>query len=424
MRILHIATSDIGGGAALAAYGIHTGLRRLGQDSVMFVMNRESEDRTVRAFVPPTSAISRLRRRLRYEQIARSFSQYRSSRPAGYERFDDDRTAHRGMILDQLPQCDIINLHWISGFVDYQDFFLTRPSNTPVVWRLADMAPFTGGCHFDDGCGKYAVGCGACPQLGSPDPGDLSGEVWRRKHAALAAIDPRMLHIVALNRGAAEDLKRSSLFERFPVTVIPNGVDPDAFAPRGRAAARQALGLPCDARIVLFGAEAVINRRKGFGFLEEALTGLDQIDKFLLLTVGKGKLQTQGQIPHIQFGYLENARLLSLVYSAADLFVFPSLQEMFAKAPLEAMACGTPVIGFEGVGGFSDIVRPGVTGELVRHGDSGALRRAIIGYFEDSARHAEMSDKCRQLVLSEFTLAVQVKRYLELYRSLTSPQAA
>jgi len=100
--------------------------------------------------------------------------------------------------------------------VDYQDFFGAKPAHLPVVWRLADMNPFTGGCHFDEGCGKYANGCGACPQLGSSNPSDLSRQIWRRKQAALASIDPHMLHLVVLNRSAAEDLKRSALFGRSP----------------------------------------------------------------------------------------------------------------------------------------------------------------------------------------------------------------
>ncbi len=424
MRILHIATNDIDGGAARAAYGLHTGLRQLGQDSVMFVMNRSSRDETVRSFAAPMDPGSRLLRRLRYKRIARGLARYESSRSDDLELFSDDRSEHRGAILKQLPPCDVINLHWINGFLDYQDFFGAIPRNIPVVWRLADMNPFTGGCHFDEGCGKYATGCGACPQLGSSNPSDLSNEIWRRKHDALARIDPRMLHIVALNRSAAEDLKRRSLFDRFPVTVIPNGVDPDTFAPRGTAAARQALNLPQDARIMLFAADAIINRRKGIGLLEEALIGLDQINRILLLTVGKGTPDIRLQIPHIHLGHLSSDRLLSLIYSAADVFVFPSLQEMFAKAPLEAMACGTPVIGFEGVGGLSDIVRPGITGQLVRHGDSGELRKAIVDFLDDPTRRMAMRQQCRQLVLQEYVLAEQVARYLELYRTLTSRRAA
>jgi hypothetical protein len=120
----------------------------------MFVANRYSTDPMVRRFLPPMDLSNRLRRRLRREQIARSFMRYRMSRPTGYELFSDDRTQHGVALVDQLPSCDVVNLHWIAHLVDYQAFFGAVPQHTPVVWTLHDMNPFTGGCHYDEGCGR------------------------------------------------------------------------------------------------------------------------------------------------------------------------------------------------------------------------------------------------------------------------------
>ena len=424
MRILHLATSDIDGGAARAAYRLHTTLRQLGQDSLMFVLNRASQDPSVLSYVPAVNFIARARRRLRGELITRSLARYKSSRIEDQAMFSDDRSRYCGTIMKQLPSCDVINLHWIANFLDYQDFFGTRPAQIPVVWRLSDMNPFTGGCHFDDGCGKYAGGCGACPQLGSSNPADLSHQIWRRKQAALATIDPDMLHLVALNQSVADDLKRSTLFGKFPVTVIHNGLDANTFAPRNTTVARQALGLPHEARIVLFGADSVGERRKGFDLLDQALIGLDKVKGIFLITVGRGLPHFQARIPHVHFGHLNNDQLLSLIYSAADVFVFPSHQEMFAKAPLEAMACGTPVIGFEGVGGLPEIVRSRETGILVGQRDPNALRAAIADLLTNPQSRSQMSANCRRLVLQEYTLDVQTKRYLKLYESIVGHAAS
>src|SRR6266498_3089596 len=123
MRIVHISTSDTAGGAARAAFRLHTGLRRLGHESTMLVARRSSSDPHVIAFQPPMNLLSRLRRKLRRRRIRGDFETYRRQLPAGYEPFADDRTEYGPDLLGQIPDCDLINLHWISGFLDYQGFF-------------------------------------------------------------------------------------------------------------------------------------------------------------------------------------------------------------------------------------------------------------------------------------------------------------
>ena len=65
-------------------------------------------------------------------------------------------------------------------FVDYRSFFARVPSHIPIVWTFHDMNPFTGGCHYDEGCGRFVECCGGCPQLGSKNLHDLSRQIWRR----------------------------------------------------------------------------------------------------------------------------------------------------------------------------------------------------------------------------------------------------
>jgi hypothetical protein len=190
MKVVHLSNFDDGDGASIAAYRLHKGLLRLGHDSTMLVAEKRTEDPTVQTFEPPRDLFSRLRRRLRRQRISRSLVRYRSSRPTGYELFSDDRTPHGGDLLTQLPAADVINIHVIRLFADYQTFFTVVPQRTPVVRTLHDMNFFTGGCHTDEGCGKYTERCGACPQLGSRKPKDLAHLIWQRKHAALSSVEP------------------------------------------------------------------------------------------------------------------------------------------------------------------------------------------------------------------------------------------
>ena len=421
MRFVHVATNDIAGGAARAAYRIHSGLRKIGYDSVMFVARRTSDDPTVVQYRPPMDLCNRAYRVARGRYVEHSLLRYEAARLVGYDNFTDDRALCGRDWFKQLPSCDVINLHWIAGFVDYRRFFSDIPPHVPIVWRLADMNPFTGGCHFDDGCGKFATGCGGCPQLGSSDPGDLSHQIWQRKFRALKQIGSRKLHIVVLSQSTVATVKASSLLGRFPVTVIPNGLDVDEFAPRGRRTAREILGVPTESRIILFAADDTQSRRKGLGLLLEALSGLERVPNLFLLSMGGGHPEIPARIAHRHLGRIRDDRMLSIVYSAADLFVFPSLQETFGQTALEAMACGTPVVGFEGVGGIPDLIRCGVTGRKVPIGDVTALRSAIAELLQDAAGLAEMSIHCRRTVVEKFNLELQAKRYAKLYRSLIDP---
>jgi len=384
----------------------------------MFVSQARSNDATVTTFEPATDFFGRIRRRFRREQIKRDFSRYLRSRPRGYEAFSDDRTLHGARLVAQIPPCDIINLHWVVAFLDYDAFFTHVPQSTPVVWTLHDMNAMTGGCHYDLGCGRYTTQCGSCPQLGSSDDQDLAFQVWQRKRTIFSHVAPRSLSIVTPSSWLAEEVKRSALLSKFCVDVIPNGIDVTEFAPRDRVAARDVLGIPQESKVVLFLADVLDNRRKGFDLLMQALPGCaKRVGDLLLMSVGRNAPPHNSSIPWLHLGFVADDRLLSLMYSAADLFVISSLQDNLPNTVLEALACGIPVVGFD-VGGISDMVRPGITGLLALPFDVDSLRSAIVELLEDGARRREMATNCRRIAVEEYSLELQAKRYSELYKSL------
>jgi len=421
LKIVHINTYDIIGGAARAAYRLHIGLDRLGQDSTMFVANRKSEDPKVVTFRPPMKAFNRLHRFFRRKKIEGDFQRYAASCPSGYDPFTDDRSEHGNDVLGQLPSCDIINLHWVAGFVDYRAFFSGILKNIPIVWTLHDMNAFTGGCHYDYSCGKFIRSCGGCPQLGSDIEDDLSRKVWKRKKVAFDQLGAERLHIIAPSRWLAKEAKQSSLLGRFPVSVIPYGLDQEVFAPRDAKGFREALGIPADAQVVLFVADWVQNKRKGFSILTEAFSGLNDVDNLLLFSVGSGQIELGTNKSYVHLEYIDVDRILSIAYSAADVFVIPSLQDNLPNTVLEAIACGTPVVGFD-VSGIPDLVRPGITGYLAPVQDVSALRNAIVDLLGDPDTLAEMSANCRRVAKKEYDLNLQAKRYAELYEKILTGQ--
>lgn len=416
MLVTHLSTSDIQGGAARAAHRLHAGLGKIGVDSSMLVWRRSSEEPRVRKYEGRRNLLSRARRRVQGWRMRRDADIYQSTRPAGLERFSDDRSwaldlgAHLGV-------CDVVNLHWVAGFVDYGSFFRSVPERIPIVWTLHDMNPFTGGCHYDCGCDRWQRHCGNCPQLGSDTERDLAYAVWERKQEAFASIPSGRLQIVAPSRWLADEARRSSLLGRFPAVVIPNGLDTGCFVPKTKNAAREALGLPARTSVVLFVADSAGNSRKGFSYLREALRGMNGSADLILCSLGCGEPRLDSSVRHVHLGSVANDRLLAAVYSAADVFVIPSLQDNLPNTVMEAMACGTPVVGFD-IGGIPDMVRPGETGLLVPARDTPALRGAIERLLGDDAMRERLGRRCREVVGAEYTLERQAREYATLYERL------
>jgi glycosyltransferase involved in cell wall biosynthesis len=110
-----------------------------------------------------------------------------------------------------------------------------------------------------------------------------------------------------------------------------------------------------------------------------------------------------------------------MIYSAADIFVLPALQDNFPNTALEALACGLPAVAFN-IGGVPEIVRDGCTGVLVEPATPEALASAIEELVGHPERRKEMSANCRRVAVEEYALKIQARRYLELYESILSKQ--
>ena len=142
----------------------------------MLVKVRVTDNPEVQAFKPPAGLRFRLPRVFRRHYLATVLP-----KTINGQFFSDDRSQYGGSESERLPPHDVINLHWTAGFVDQPALFRRPPANTPVVITMHDMNPFTGGCHYDMGCGRFTGKCGQCPQLGSTSDGDFSRRIWNRK---------------------------------------------------------------------------------------------------------------------------------------------------------------------------------------------------------------------------------------------------
>jgi len=201
-----------------------------------------------------------------------------------------------------------------------------------------------------------------------------------------------------------------------PQPIIPNGLDTNDFAPRDKGFSRDTLGVPHDKKVVLFVADSAANKRKGFDYLLKSLETLRGRTDLLLLSVGGSKPEV-GELPLLHLGRINQDHMLSIIYSAADVFVIPSLQESFGQTVTESLACGTPVVGFD-TGGIPDMVRPGITGYLAKVRDAAELGSAIARILDDPTTAAEMSKNCRRISEEEYSMQIQAESYRTLYQSL------
>jgi glycosyltransferase involved in cell wall biosynthesis len=412
-RVIHISTTDVRGGAAKCAHRLHGALQSIGLRSGMLVAQRFTDEPDIFEYNPVAPAPAFLGRAC--FRVARRLQRPALQRADAFFSFDRALVGRR--LLAQLPPCDVVNLHWVADLLDYR----TLPGlaqRAPIVWTLHDMNPFTGGCHYSGACTGYTQACGSCPQLRTPGgPNDRTRRSLGRKRGVLRRIAPGRLAVVCPSRWLAGEARRSPAFADFDVTVIPSGIDTNQYRPVERAAARRRFNLPLTARIALFVADYIGDRRKGLGVLLPAIAALRDIPDLLFVTIGRGDMTQLADPIFRHLGPLSDGEALSAAYSAADAFVIPSLEDNFPNTVLEAMACATPVVGFAS-GGISEAVIDGQTGFLAPTGDGPALVPLLRRVLHDRRQQHSLALESRARVEREYNLPLQAQRYAGLYREM------
>jgi glycosyltransferase involved in cell wall biosynthesis len=204
-----------------------------------------------------------------------------------------------------------------------------------------------------------------------------------------------------------------------PCKTIPNGLDTEVFRPQDRTAAKQLLGIPSESSVILFLADWAGETRKGISLLMAALQRFSKDARVHFLAVGREMPSVKLEPRVTAIAAVDDDGKLASIYSAADLFVLPSLQDNLPNTALEALACGVPIVAFD-AGGISEIVRAGETGMLVPVGDVNGRGVAIAALLEDREVRLRMAETARQYAVQNYTLEVQAKRYTELYSELAA----
>jgi len=411
MKILLLNTNDISGGAAIAAYRLLKGLQQNSVQAQMLVQSKKSDDCSV------------MEPQKKRQKIFSKIRPILDSIPVRFYKQRKKSIFSPAVLLDNVCKRiqeinpDIVHLHWIAGgFVRLENL---EKINKPIVWTLHDMWAFTGGCHYDENCGKYFKNCGDCPILNSNKKNDLSYRIWKRKEKSWKNLD---LTIVTPSTWLGECVRKSSLFYKSRIEVIPNGIDLNRFKPIEKNIARDILNLPKDKKYILFGALSALSaKRKGFLLLKESLRKYFSEEKkdIELVIFGSSRPKEEENLgfkTHY-LGQLNDEISLVLLYSAADVMIVPSMQDNLPNTVVESLACGTPVIAFE-IGGLPDMVSHKENGYLAKSFDTADLANGIEWVLEDRERWEKLSKNAREKAVKEFDIAKVAERYSDLYKDV------
>jgi glycosyltransferase involved in cell wall biosynthesis len=407
MKVIHLNHFDIYGGAARAAYRIHGAVRQAGVDSWMGVDHKASDD--LQVFGPGNKLEKALiRLRLASGRCVTSLLQSNNTILHSPSIFD---TAWPNRL--KALNADIIHMHWICHeMLSIRDI---GSLSLPIVWTFHDMWPFCGAEHYTDDC-RWQDGYMRTNRPHHESGFDLNRWVWERKRKHWK----HSFQIVTPSHWLANCVRESKLMRDWPVSVIPNPIDTDVWAPVDQRIARSLLGLPQDEPLVLFGAiGGRMQHVKGFDLLLKALEHVADVRKDIHLAIfGESAPRDPLSLPFPvhYIGHLQDNVSLRLLYSAADVMIIPSRQDNLPNTGVESLACGTPVAAFDTCG-LPDIVEHKLTGYLAKAFDPEDLAKGIC-WIVDNGRANNISRNARNKALQIFSAPLVAKQYFMLYKQI------
>ncbi len=409
MKVIHLNHSDINGGAARAAYRIHHALLASGVDSRMWVNKAAAGDWTVEG---PSSKRDKVLAAIRSQLAKPLVGALKTGNPI----------IHSPAVVPSnwvkrinASDADIVHLHWVQGeMLSIADIGRIEK---PIVWTLHDMWAFCGAEHlaWDD---RWRDGYRHDNRPSYESGFDLNRWTWQRKRKHWQ----RPMHIVTPSQWLGACVRESALMRDWPVSVVPNCLDTECWAPLDQSLARELLGLPADVPLIVFGSHgANAAHHKGFDLLQAALQHLldePSVRGLELVVFGQHAPRSPPSLgfPIHYTGHLHDDLSLRALYSAADVMVIPSRQDNLPNTGVEAHACGTPVVAFD-TGGLPDIVEHQRTGYLAKAFETEDLAQGIAWVLAQSAT-GQLGQQARERAVGRFSERVVVQGYLPLYGAL------
>ncbi len=401
MKVLLINRSDQLGGAAIATLRLMHGLRSLGADARMIVVDRHGDD--------PQVTLAGTTWSRRWAFLAERLGIFMRNGCSRDTLFKIDTATH-GVDLSCHPwvqEADALLLGWTNqGMLSLEGIEQLGHLGKPIVWTMHDMWPCTGVCHHAYECQGYMAQCTDCPLL--PAGRSLAQETLKRKAALYGKVPIRF---VAVSQWLAQCCRQSTLLHDAAITVIGNPFPTGDYA--CEYVARP--GLPNDAIVVAMGAARLDDTVKGFDLLIETMRHLRELDPTLadrLHLLLYGELRDPSLLQQLKVGYTHLGYITDInsVFRQAHIVLSTSRYESFGYTLLEGMASGCIPVS-TGAGGQADIVKHLHNGYLTGSNDPADVARGIAWAAQTPlSRHAQ-----HQWVADHFVAQFIAQQYLNLF---------
>lgn len=288
---------------------------------------------------------------------------------------------------------DLVWLHNIHDYyinVELLFEWIKKHPDMEVRWTLHDCWTFTGHCSYFTvvKCEQWKTHCSDCPQLRRYPSCYGKGNVYlnyERKKAAFIGV--KRMELITPSQWLANLVKQGFLKE-YPITVRYNTINTDIFKPTP-SDFRERYGL--QNKFMVLGVASTWDERKGlqdFCQLAQMLS-----EQYAIVLVGLSKKQLEN-LPRQIIGLqgTNDAKELAEIYTAADVFVNPSVEETFGLTSVEALACGTPGIVYAGTA-CEEIARKDGSGKSrVVPQDINAVYHAIIEMYINGGKRNKVGE--------------------------------
>lgn len=405
MKILHVSTYDIYGGAARATYRLHNALLNSGIDSKILVRDKLSNDSRV------------LTKKNKLSKILNLFFPLIDRLPLLFYKYQSLDLFSTSWLPTNISKSikkfnpDIIHIHWVNhGMLNLNEL---KYLNYPIIWTMHDDWVYTGGCHVKRNCNNYINKCGKCPILQSNHDLDLSRINWGKKYSIFKSI--KNLSFVTVSNWLYDCSKSSSLLKNYEVNVISNTINTDIFKKCNKYFAKDLWNLDHKKKYIIYGG-SLTDPNKSFNELLDNFNLIEYFD-FDLIVFGSHKPPfMKVNLPKLNIiytGLISDDTSLITLYSCADAVIVPSKQESFSQIACEAISCSIPVIAFN-YSGVKDIIDHKINGYLAQPYNFNDFIFGI-NWVLHNINYEDLCIQSRIKAVENFDYKVIAEKYISLY---------